>query len=97
ECRAPRNKDGQFRNQDNRNWSQDNSKRIVNVEDISSKAMLAIDGIGFDWCDMVEEQVQINIALMAFSDSEVYTDKTCSKTCLKNYETLKKQCDDLLC
>ncbi|GJU69375.1 putative ribonuclease H-like domain-containing protein [Tanacetum coccineum] len=29
-------------------------------------------------------------------DSEVYTDKTCSKTCLKNYETLKKQCDDLL-
>ncbi|GJY45955.1 hypothetical protein Tco_0435018 [Tanacetum coccineum] len=36
------------------------------------------------------------MALMAFSDSEVYTDKTCSKTCLKNYETLKKQCDDLL-
>ncbi|GKE79885.1 putative ribonuclease H-like domain-containing protein, partial [Tanacetum coccineum] len=29
-------------------------------------------------------------------DSEVYTDKTCSKTCLKNYETLKKQCDDLI-
>ncbi|GJX82887.1 putative ribonuclease H-like domain-containing protein [Tanacetum coccineum] len=37
-----------------------------------------------------------DMALMAFSDSEVYTDKTCSKTCLKNYETLKKQCDDLL-
>ncbi|GJX21567.1 hypothetical protein Tco_0226012 [Tanacetum coccineum] len=33
---------------------------------------------------------------MAFSDSEVYTDKTCSKTCLQNYETLKKQCDDLI-
>ncbi|GJZ69835.1 hypothetical protein Tco_0633385 [Tanacetum coccineum] len=31
-----------------------------------------------------------------FSDSEVYTDKTYSKTCLKNYETLKKQYDDLL-
>ncbi|GJT40381.1 hypothetical protein Tco_0940246 [Tanacetum coccineum] len=30
---------------------------------------------------------------MASSDSEV---KTCSKTCLKNYETLKKQCDELL-
>ncbi|GJU62801.1 putative ribonuclease H-like domain-containing protein [Tanacetum coccineum] len=29
-------------------------------------------------------------------DSEVYTDKTCSKTCLNNYETLKKQYDDLL-
>ncbi|GJU28957.1 hypothetical protein Tco_1172546 [Tanacetum coccineum] len=36
------------------------------------------------------------MALIAFSDSEVYTDKTCSKNCLKNYETLKKQCDDLL-
>ncbi|GJX28001.1 putative ribonuclease H-like domain-containing protein [Tanacetum coccineum] len=29
-------------------------------------------------------------------DLEVYADKTCSKNCLKNYETLKKQCDDLL-
>ncbi|GKC50429.1 hypothetical protein Tco_1073174 [Tanacetum coccineum] len=51
---------------------------------------------GFNWSDMAEEQVQTNMALMAFSDSEVYTDKTCSKTCLKNYETLKKQCDDLI-
>ncbi|GJZ26537.1 putative ribonuclease H-like domain-containing protein [Tanacetum coccineum] len=36
------------------------------------------------------------MALMAFSDSDVYTDKNCSKTCLNNYETLKKQYDDLL-
>ncbi|GKD63448.1 hypothetical protein Tco_1305556 [Tanacetum coccineum] len=36
------------------------------------------------------------MALMAFLDSEVYNDKTCSKTCLKNFETLKKQCDDLI-
>ncbi|GJV22181.1 putative ribonuclease H-like domain-containing protein [Tanacetum coccineum] len=62
----------------------------------TSKAMLAIDGIGFDWSEMAEEKVQTNIALMIFSDSEVYTDKTCSKTCLNNYETLKKQYDDLL-
>ncbi|GJT88803.1 putative ribonuclease H-like domain-containing protein [Tanacetum coccineum] len=46
--------------------------------------------------NMAEELVQTNMALMAFSDSEVYTDKTCSKTCLKNYETFKKQYDDLL-
>ncbi|GJV10094.1 hypothetical protein Tco_1351635 [Tanacetum coccineum] len=58
--------------------------------------MLAIDGVGFDWSDMAEEQVQTNMALMAFSDSEVYNDKTCSKTCLEKYETLKKQCDDLI-
>ncbi|GJY34200.1 retrovirus-related pol polyprotein from transposon TNT 1-94 [Tanacetum coccineum] len=89
ECRAPRSKEGQFRNQDN-------TRKQGNNKDTSSKAMLAIDGVGFDWSDMAEEQVQTNMALMAFSDSEVYTDKTCSKTCLKNYETLKKQCDDLL-
>ncbi|GJV14476.1 hypothetical protein Tco_1359799 [Tanacetum coccineum] len=33
---------------------------------------------------------------MAFSDSEVHNDKPCSKSCLKNYKTLKKQYDDLL-
>ncbi|GJY06648.1 putative ribonuclease H-like domain-containing protein, partial [Tanacetum coccineum] len=89
ECRAPRSKEGQFINQDN-------TRKQGNNEDTSSKAMLAIDGVGFDWSDMAEEQVQTNMALMAFSDSEVYNDKTCSKTCLKNYETLKKQCDDLI-
>ncbi|GJZ55443.1 putative ribonuclease H-like domain-containing protein, partial [Tanacetum coccineum] len=89
ECRAPRNKEDQFKNQDN-------TRKQGNNEDTSSKEMLAIDGIGFDWSDMAEEQVQTNMALMAFSDSKVYTDKTCSKTCLKNYETLKKQCDDLI-
>ncbi|GKD20691.1 ribonuclease H-like domain-containing protein, partial [Tanacetum coccineum] len=88
EYRAPRSKEGQFKNQDN-------TRKQRNNED-TSKAMLSIDGVGFDWSDMAEEQVQTNMALMAFSDSEVYTDKTCSKTCLKNYETLKKQYDDLL-
>ncbi|GJR64626.1 putative ribonuclease H-like domain-containing protein [Tanacetum coccineum] len=89
ECRAPRSKESQFRNQDN-------TRKHGNNKDKSSKEMLAIDCVGFDWSDMAEEQVQTNIDLMAFSDSEVYTDKTCSKTCLKNYETLKKQYDDLL-
>ncbi|GJY21674.1 hypothetical protein Tco_0394240, partial [Tanacetum coccineum] len=80
---------GQFRNQDN-------TRKHGNNEDTSSKAMLAINGVGFDWRNMAEELVQKNMALMAFSNSEVYNDKTCSKTCLKNYETLKKQCDDLI-
>ncbi|GJS99413.1 ribonuclease H-like domain-containing protein [Tanacetum coccineum] len=56
ECRAPRNKEGQFRNQDN-------TRKHGNNEDTSSKAMLAIDGVGFDWSDMAEEQVQTNLAL----------------------------------
>ncbi|GJV66387.1 retrovirus-related pol polyprotein from transposon TNT 1-94 [Tanacetum coccineum] len=66
ECRGPRN-------QDNRKWNQDSSRRTVNVEETSSKAMLAIDR----------------------ADSEVHNDKTCSKTCLKSFETLKTQLDDL--
>ncbi|GKA41488.1 reverse transcriptase domain-containing protein [Tanacetum coccineum] len=32
----------------------------------------------------------------AFTDSEVLIDKSCSKSCLNNYEALKKQYDDLL-
>ncbi|GKD43060.1 hypothetical protein Tco_1267705, partial [Tanacetum coccineum] len=56
--RAPRNKDGQFR-------YQDNTRKQENNEETSSKAMLDID-------------------------------KSCIKTCLKTYETLKKRCDDLI-
>ncbi|GJZ93186.1 ribonuclease H-like domain-containing protein [Tanacetum coccineum] len=88
ECRGPRN-------QDSRNRNQDNSRRTVNVEETSSKAMVAIDGAGFDWSYMADDEVPTNMALMAFSDSEVHNDKTCSKTCLKSFETLKTQLDDL--
>ncbi|GJU50310.1 hypothetical protein Tco_1219865 [Tanacetum coccineum] len=66
ECRGPRN-------QDSINRNQDSSRRTVNVEETSSKAMVAIDG----------------------ADYEVHNDKTCSKTCLKSFETLKTQLDDL--
>ncbi|GKA55241.1 hypothetical protein Tco_0754190 [Tanacetum coccineum] len=63
------------------------------MEDTSSKAMVAFDGAGFDWSFMADEEVPTNLALMAFSDSEVYNHKTYSDTCLKSYETLKSQYD----
>ncbi|GKE92161.1 hypothetical protein Tco_1573256, partial [Tanacetum coccineum] len=63
ECRGSRNQESRPRNQDS-------SRRIVNVEDTSSKAMVAIDGAGFDWSYMADEEVPTNLALMAFSDSE---------------------------
>ncbi|GJY46053.1 ribonuclease H-like domain-containing protein [Tanacetum coccineum] len=88
ECRNPRS-------QENRNRSQDSSRRTVNVEESSSKAMLAIDGTGFDWSYMADEEASTNFALMAFSDSEVQNNKTCSKTCLKNFEDLKSKYDKL--
>ncbi|GJQ99283.1 ribonuclease H-like domain-containing protein [Tanacetum coccineum] len=83
ECRAPKSKD-------NRNLNQGSSTKTVNIEDASEKAMCAIDGAGFDWSDMAEEENQANMALMAFSNSEITNDKSCSKSCLKNYEALKK-------
>ncbi|GJW35225.1 hypothetical protein Tco_0058145 [Tanacetum coccineum] len=88
ECRGPRNQESRPRNQDI-------SKRTVNVEDTSSKAMVDFDGAGFDWSFMADEEVPTNIALMAFSDLEVHKDKTCSNTCLKSFETLKTQYDNL--
>ncbi|GKA19438.1 putative ribonuclease H-like domain-containing protein [Tanacetum coccineum] len=59
ECKGPKN-------QDNRSRNQDTSRRTINVEEISSKAMLAIDGAGFDWSFMADEEVPTNMALMAF-------------------------------
>ncbi|GJR66289.1 putative ribonuclease H-like domain-containing protein [Tanacetum coccineum] len=88
ECRMPRNQENITRNQET-------TKRTVNVEDTSSKAMVAIDGAGFDWSFMADEEVPTNMALMAFSDSEVHNNKSCSNTCLKNYETFKTHYDNL--
>ncbi|GJV98685.1 hypothetical protein Tco_1553937 [Tanacetum coccineum] len=57
-------------NQDNRSRNQDSSRRTINVEEISSKVMLAIDGAGLDWSFMADEKVLINMALMDFLDSK---------------------------
>ncbi|GKG57197.1 hypothetical protein Tco_0584623, partial [Tanacetum coccineum] len=54
ECRGPRNQDSKSRDQDS-------SRRTVNVEETSSKAMLAIDGAGFDWSYMADDKVPTNI------------------------------------
>ncbi|GJZ43454.1 hypothetical protein Tco_0590709 [Tanacetum coccineum] len=53
------------------------------------------NGVGFDWSDMAEDEIQANMALMTFTDSEVSNDKSCSKSCLQNYEALKKQKKEL--
>ncbi|GJT43833.1 hypothetical protein Tco_0952548 [Tanacetum coccineum] len=46
------------------------STKAVKIKDASEKAMCAIDGSGFDWSDMAEEEILENMALMAFSESE---------------------------
>ncbi|GJR38501.1 putative ribonuclease H-like domain-containing protein [Tanacetum coccineum] len=90
ECRAPR---------ENRN--REPIRRNVTVETTETKALVAQDGLGYDWSDQAEEG-PTNFALMAYtssgssssssSDSEV---STCSKACLKSYETLKEHYDNL--
>nr|GEX87248.1 hypothetical protein [Tanacetum cinerariifolium] len=53
-----------------RSSNQDNLRKTVNVKDTSSKAMVAIDGAGFDWSYIADDEVPTNMALMAFSGSE---------------------------
>ncbi|GKC16264.1 hypothetical protein Tco_1013046 [Tanacetum coccineum] len=53
----------------------------------------------FDLEDIIKKKSfthKEEMAPMALSDSKVNNDKSCSKTCLTNYEALKKQYDDLL-
>ncbi|GJZ56142.1 ribonuclease H-like domain-containing protein [Tanacetum coccineum] len=47
DLKGPRNQDNRSRNQESRNCNQEGSKRTVNVEDTTAKAMIAIDGAGF--------------------------------------------------
>ncbi|GJU82639.1 hypothetical protein Tco_1285004 [Tanacetum coccineum] len=87
-CRAPRN-------QGNRNG--DGPRRNAPVDTSTTNALVVQDGIGgYDWSFQAKEGIT-NFALMAYtsqgsssSDSEVHT---CSKDCLKLYETLQKQHD----
>nr|GEV34020.1 retrovirus-related Pol polyprotein from transposon TNT 1-94 [Tanacetum cinerariifolium] len=73
-------------------------RRNVTVETTDVKALVAQDGIRYDWSDQAKDG-PTNFSLMAYtssgsssSDSEV---STCSKACLKSYETLKEHYDNL--
>ncbi|GJW62625.1 putative ribonuclease H-like domain-containing protein [Tanacetum coccineum] len=53
--------------------------------------MLAIDGVGFDWSDMVEEHVQTNMALMVFSNSELNQTEFKASTYKRGLATVEEQ------
>nr|GEX83655.1 copia protein [Tanacetum cinerariifolium] len=86
ECRAPRE-----------NMNREPVRRKVIVETIDAKALVAQDGFGYDWSDQAEEG-PTNFALMAYtslgSSSSDFEVSTCSKECLKSYETLKEHYDN---
>nr|GEW57955.1 reverse transcriptase domain-containing protein [Tanacetum cinerariifolium] len=50
---------------------QDSSRRTMNEDEIPPKAMVAIDGVGFDWSYMAKDEVPTNMALMAFLECEL--------------------------
>ncbi|GJW04555.1 ribonuclease H-like domain-containing protein [Tanacetum coccineum] len=88
ECKAPRN-------QGNRN--RDAPRRNGPVDTSTTNALVVQDGIGgYDWSFQAEEG-PIDFALMAYttqSSSSPNTEvSTCSKACLKSYESLKEQFD----
>nr|GEV51791.1 ribonuclease H-like domain-containing protein [Tanacetum cinerariifolium] len=75
------------------------TKRTVPVHKTTSNVLVSqCDGLGYDWSDQAKDG-PTNFALMAYtsscslsSDSEV---SSCSKACLKSYETLKEHYDNL--
>ncbi|GJZ71708.1 hypothetical protein Tco_0635559 [Tanacetum coccineum] len=64
-----------------------------------SKAMVAIDGAGFDWSYMADEEVPTYLVLMAFSDSEIEKlkkEKESNQIKIDNFENASKSLDKLI-
>nr|GFC43272.1 hypothetical protein [Tanacetum cinerariifolium] len=98
ECRAPRSQDKRRR---------DNYIQWSKVEEQAPKTLMAIDGVGWDWSFMANEEenhalvaneeAPIEFALMAksSSDNEVFDSSLCSKACKKNTDSLNSKITEL--
>nr|GFA28986.1 hypothetical protein [Tanacetum cinerariifolium] len=100
EYRAPRSQDRGRR---------ESYKQCPKEEEPAPKALMAIDGIGWDWSYMANEEenhalVADDEALTEFalmvkssssSENEVYDDSCCSKSCWKNTENLNTKISKL--
>ncbi|GJR73536.1 ribonuclease H-like domain-containing protein [Tanacetum coccineum] len=69
------------------------------VEETTSNALVyQCDGFKYDWSDQAEER-PTNFSLMAYTSSSSSSSdtkvSTCSKACLKSYETFKEHYDNL--
>nr|GEW32178.1 hypothetical protein [Tanacetum cinerariifolium] len=89
ECRAPRSQDKGRR---------DNYRQRSKVEEHAPKDLMAIDGVGWDWSYMAndeenhalvaDEEAPIEFSLMdkTSTDNEVFDNSLCSKACLSQVE-----------
>nr|GFA38690.1 hypothetical protein [Tanacetum cinerariifolium] len=90
ECRAPR--------------SQERGRKESYRQGSSSKALMAIDGVGWDWSYMENEEdhalvadgeAPTEFALMANTESKVFNNSLCSNKCNKNTDSLNSKTKDL--
>nr|GEY38345.1 hypothetical protein [Tanacetum cinerariifolium] len=98
ECRAPKIQDRGRR---------DNYKQGSKVKEQAPKALMAIDGVGWDRSYMAndeenhalvaDEEAHTELALMAktSAESEVFDNSLCSKACQKNTDSLNSKITDL--
>nr|GEX60330.1 hypothetical protein [Tanacetum cinerariifolium] len=92
ECRSPRSQDRGRR---------ENFKQGSKVEESAPKALMAIDGVGWNWSYMANEEE--DHALVAdqealaksSSDTEVFDNSLCSKACKKNTDSLNNKITEL--
>nr|GEY68566.1 hypothetical protein [Tanacetum cinerariifolium] len=97
ECKAPRSQDRGMR---------DNYRQGSKVKEQAPKALMAIDGVRWDWIYMandeenhaliVDEETLTKFSLMAKigDESEVFDNSLCSKACKKNSDSLNKCAGD---
>nr|GEV71865.1 hypothetical protein [Tanacetum cinerariifolium] len=98
ECRAPRSQDRGRR---------DNFRQGSKAKEQALKALIAIDGVGWDWSYMAndeedhalvaDEVTPTEFALMAntSAESKVFDNSLCSKDCKKNNDSLNNKITDL--
>nr|GEY63727.1 hypothetical protein [Tanacetum cinerariifolium] len=96
ECRAPRSQERGMK---------DNYRQGSKNEEKTPKALIAIDGVGWDWSNMAnegedhalvaDEEAPTEFALMANTESNVFDNSLCSKDCKKNNDSLKSKITDL--
>nr|GFB47491.1 hypothetical protein [Tanacetum cinerariifolium] len=79
----------------------ENYRQGSKAEEKTPKALMAIDGVGWDWSYMANEgedhalvvdaEAPIEFALMANTESKVFDNSLCSKDCKKNNDSLNSK------
>nr|GEY22907.1 reverse transcriptase domain-containing protein [Tanacetum cinerariifolium] len=95
ECRAPRSQE---------RGRKESYRQGSKAEEKSPKALMAIDGVGWDWSYMENEkdhalvadgEAPTKFALMANTKSKVFNNSLCLNECKKNTDSLNSKIKDL--